>query len=320
MNHLELAASTTYRRHTEQVVAHLLQEENIDVVDIHETIMSMMESFNLESLCSYVRDRGMPAIASLKLLDNSLTSPESLRWQNLLHLQRLDLEFRITKSHLDIGLPAKPVYAAQYRAAISELVNLRTFRLTGKGDWDEVYWLVHPRAAGLKDSSGEVFFVDSLLGDNHYPKLRSLSVACFPVRAAGLSRIIRNHPQLQYLELRKLTAVVPRAAFPGAGLLSWKGVAKACATLPALRRVMFDELHLHIDGLVENNDGPEPIQEIQHRGVYPSGMTAMYRLSGSPTTDGWIRRDGEGQVFERWIDDFERLMDMEEGEFDEMES
>ncbi|KAL8822356.1 MAG: hypothetical protein Q9191_006907 [Dirinaria sp. TL-2023a] len=84
----------TLSHYTKQILNLLREEEDIDVMnvmDFHHRSMSMMESFNLENLCAHVRDKSLPNIISLELLDNSLTLAKSLRWRNLLHLQHISI-------------------------------------------------------------------------------------------------------------------------------------------------------------------------------------------------------------------------------------
>lgn len=293
--HLEIASSTNYRRYTKNLAASRLPERARDFQLGFEHYMKMAEDGNLGALCNEVLTEGVSRVASLKLLDGSFTIPVPLKWQKLQQLEHLDLQMRPYWLYDESLKPDRSMSPVEYGQALRHLNNLRTLRLTALGNWATTFFLHYrpePNAKDFQDTAPKNFYVDSLLEGAPYPHLISLTLVHFPARETGLCRIIRGHPKLRYLELRKLTMELPIAEYPRGGPNSWKRVATACADVPALRRVIFKNLRFYADRCSsEDNGDPASIQDIRQQPLRPQAIPAMYLLASSIAADGWIQRD-----------------------------
>ena len=257
--------------------------------------MKIVEDSNLGGLCDEVLTEGVPRVTSLKLLDVSFSLPIPLKWQKLQQLEHLDLQMQPYWLFDRSWRPDTSICPAEYGEALRQLDNLRTLRLTALGNWATTFFLHYrpkPNAQCVQDTDSKNFYVDSLLKGAPYPHLMSLTLVHFPAREVGLCRIIRGHPKLRYLELRKLTMELSIAEYPKGGSNSWKRVATACADVPALRRVIFKNLRFYADRCSSEDAGARAsIQDIRQQPLRPQAIPAMYLLAGSITADGWIQRD-----------------------------
>lgn len=221
-------------------------------------------------LHSHLPELTTPTLNSLKLIELQPPSMAIDGWSDSLrYLEHLDIEYRVTWSRfLDPG-EGDPYlsmqHAGRWRSEIRNLTNLRSLRLTGSGNWQDVF-------------ESRPVYLDDLLGGVELPHLSLLSLVNWPVREVGLAKIIRQHREtLKTLEFRKLAIDVTHMGVSRGATVAWRRIAAVCSQCSNVTRFSFNQLQVF--DLAKQPDEQAPLVDDDRVQAHLNGIRDFYRIA-----------------------------------------
>ena len=239
-------------------------------------------------------------IASLKILGQYLDfNPQSCKVsQTLSHLTHLDLEYCVYEYEASLlrRPPHWSIWTEELNKYLCTLINLRGLRLSSHPGFhprEDTNPLYAPSYMFGSISAADQYYFDAALSNCVWPHLRSLALARWPMRQAGLENIINSHTKtLRGLELDGMSLLREKNFTDNK--TAWLLIAQGCTSCQDLRYLKITKPRAHY-WFLEDHRESEKFDEPGFNGginrtmcicgILCQEVDDMYRAAGHPAPE-----------------------------------